>query len=86
MKKLLALVILFTLCCASVSARVRPITEWSDPTAGGRVDSFDDEKISCAEKCPGYDLTTTYCYNYGEKLESCPEEGCGYYHRCASEK
>lgn len=86
MKKFLILIILFTLCTVSASARVRSITEWNDPTAGGRIESFEDEQISCAEKCPGYDITTTYCYNYGEELESCPEDGCGYYHRCVPAK
>lgn len=85
MKKLLVFFTLFMLSIGSVSARVTSITDWSDSMAD-RVNTVKPDTISCAEKCPGYDLTTTYCYNYGEELESCPEDGCGYYHRCVPTK
>lgn len=85
MKKLLVFFALFMLSIGSVSARVTSITDWSDSMAD-RVNTVKPDTISCAEKCPGYDLTTTYCYNYGEELESCPEDGCGYYHRCVPTK
>lgn len=85
MKKLLVLTLLSIIAIHSASAKVTPITDWSDPMSE-RTNTLESDTISCAEKCPGYDLTTTYCYNYGEELESCPEDGCGYYHRCVPTK
>ncbi len=85
MKKLLLLIALSMIAIHSAVARVTPITDWSDSMAE-RTNTLEPDTISCAEKCPGYDLTVTYCYNYGEELESCPEEGCGYYHRCVPTK
>ncbi len=83
MNKFLFLVPLLVVSAVPASARVTPITDWSDPTTDEAV-SISDETISCAEKCPGYNITVTYCHSQNEELESCPEKGCGYYHRCIS--
>ncbi len=81
MKKLLILTSVLLLGIGSAAARVTPITDWSDTMSDRTFDPKKDS-VTCAEKCPGYDLTVTYCYTTGETLESCPEKGCGYYHRC----
>ncbi len=85
MKKFSILLALFVFCTNTASAKVTAITDWSDSMAD-RVNTLEPDTVSCAEKCPGYDVTVTYCYNYGEELESCPEDGCGYYHRCVPVK
>lgn len=85
MNKILILSTLVFFNISFANARVTPITDWSDPTAE-RVIPVNTKTISCAEKCPGYDITITYCHNQGEELESCPEKGCGYYHRCVLKK
>ena len=85
MKRLLILASILFLGSSAASARVTSITDWSD-TMSDRTNAPKENSVTCAEKCPGYDLTVTYCYTMGETLESCPEKGCGYYHRCVPAK
>ena len=72
------------ICATSALAKLHSITVWSDKF-DQRVNP-PDEQISCEEKCPGYDITTTTSYVMGDTLESCPEEECGYYHRCVPQQ
>ena len=81
MNKLLILAAILSFDIGTAAAKVTAITDWSD-TMGSRTNTPKEDSITCAEKCPGYDVTTTYCYTMGETLESCPEKGCSYYHRC----
>ncbi len=85
MNKILILAVSLFFNISLAAARVTPITDWADPTTE-RIIPVKPQTISCAEKCPGYDITITYCLNQGEELESCPEKGCGYYHRCIIKK
>lgn len=81
MKKFIIWAFLLCLGVGTAAARVVSITDWHDPMPG-RVNGPEDKTISCEEQCPGYSLSTTYCYVTGEVLEDCPAEGCSYYHRC----
>ena len=65
----------------TANARVRHITEWQDYTSARVVDKKQTYE-TCADKCPGYDLTVTHCSGENEELEKCDEPGCGYYYRC----
>ena len=84
MKKIYFLALAIFLAVSSASARVKSITDWENKL-DRRVNN-PNEQISCEEKCPGYDITTTICYAIGDTLESCPEEGCGYYYRCTPQQ
>lgn len=84
MKKFYFLILALLLTMNSAFAKVRSITDWENKL-DSRV-NLPNKQISCEEKCPGYDITTTMCYTMGETLESCPEEGCGYYYRCTAQQ
>ncbi len=83
MKKLIVLAGILSLAAGLAEARVTPITDWSD-SMNERVNIPNKDATACAEACPGYDLTITYCYTLGDVLENCEVEGCSYFHRCVS--
>lgn len=68
------------LLTGAVQAKVVSIVDW-DGGYSNFVNDSTPEETSCAKACPSYDLITSICGN-DEVLESCPADGCSYYHRC----
>ena len=85
MTKTFLLVIFLMLLNFNANAKVTPLVDWQAELTKRANDTIQNT-ITSEEKCPEYSITTTYCYGYGEVLESCPEEGCSYYNRCVPEK
>lgn len=83
MKNLIILAGVLNLAAGLVEARVTPITDWNNAMSE-RVNIPNKSASVCAEACPGYDYTVTYCYTLGDVLENCEVEGCSYFHRCVS--
>ncbi|MBE6452768.1 MAG: hypothetical protein E7012_04690 [Alphaproteobacteria bacterium] len=83
MKKILLLILLFSVILSTANAKVTLVVDWKSEMPK-RVNNEKMEPTSCETKCLGYSIKTTYCYDYEKMLQSCPEYGCSHYYKCVT--